>query len=73
MLQVFAVSPREFEVSGYSLYAQDSVLKYIKKGVQDKLLPGNFTHGNIALDVYLLCPVIIVPIDVFNYNNTECI
>ena len=55
-----------------SLYAQDSVLKYIREGVENKLIPGNFSHANIALDVSLTCPLIIVPIDVFDYNNTDC-
>ena len=71
--QIIDALSTTIDFEDYSLYAQDSVLTYIKKGVQDKLLPGNFTHANIALDVYLLCPVIIVPIDVFNYNNTDCI
>ena len=71
--QILDVLSTTIDLEEYSLYAQDSVLKYIRKGVQDKLLPGNFSHANIALDVSLLCPVIIIPIDVFEFNNTECI
>ena len=55
-----------------SLYAQDSVLEYINQGFQNKLLPGNFSHSNIALDVFLISPLIFVPIDVFDYKNTNC-
>ena len=60
------------DLEEYSLYAQDSVLKYIKEGVENKLIPGNFSHSNIALDVSLTCPLILVPIDVFDNNNTDC-
>ena len=70
--QILDVLSTTIDLEEYSLYAQDSVLKYIKEGVQDKLLPGNFSHTNIALDVNLKCPVIIIPIDVFDYNNTKC-
>ena len=55
-----------------SLYTQESVLKYIREGIENKLIPGNFSHANIALDVSLTCPLILVPIDVFDYNNTNC-
>ena len=70
--QILDVLSTTIDLEEYSLYAQDSVLLYIKEGVQDKLLPGNFTHSNISLDVCLLCPVIIIPVDVFDYYKTEC-
>ena len=56
----------------YSLYAKDSVLEYIKEGHQSLYLPWNFTHANIYLDINLLCPIIIVPIDVFDCKKSQC-
>ena len=56
----------------YSLYAKDSVLDYIKEGYQNLVSASNFTHTNIELDINLKCPMIIVPIDVFNKNKTQC-
>ena len=56
----------------YSLYAKDTVLEYIKEGHQNLYLPWNFTHANIALDIFLKCPIILVPIDVLDINNSQC-
>ena len=56
----------------YSLYAKDSVLDYIKEGYQNLVSASNFSHTNIELDINLKCPMIIVPIDVFNKNKTQC-
>ena len=71
--QILDVLSTTIDIEEYSIYAQDSVLNYIKKGVQDAILPGNFSHSNISLDISIKCPVIIIPIDIFDYNNTECI
>ena len=57
----------------YSLYANDSILKYIKEGYENKYLPTNFSHSNISLDINLICPVIIIPIDVFDDNRNQCL
>ena len=56
----------------YSLYAKDAVLEYIKEGYQNLDLPWNFTHANVALDIFLSCPIILVPIDVLDINNSQC-
>ena len=56
----------------YSLYAKDSVLKYIKEGYEELYLPSNFSHTNIFLDINLDCPILIVPIDIFDINNNQC-
>ena len=71
--QIVDVLTTTIDLDEYSQYAQDSVLKYIKEGVEDKLIPGNFSHTNIALDISFMCPVIIVPINAFDEKNSECI
>ena len=71
--QILDVLSTTIDIEEYSLYAQESISKYIAEGVQDKLIQGNFSHSNIALDIFIKCPKIIIPIDVFDYTNTECI
>ena len=57
----------------YSSYAKDSVLKYIKKGYENQYLPSNFSHTNFLLNIFLKCPTIIIPIDIFDSDRTQCI
>ena len=70
--QILDALSTTIDLEDYSLYAQDAVLKYITEGVQERLIEGNFKHSNIALDVSISCPVIIVPIEIFEVKNTEC-
>ena len=57
----------------YSLYAKDSILKYIKEGYEHQYSPSNFSHANVYLDINFDCPIIIIPIDVFDINKTQCL
>ena len=57
----------------YSLYAKDSVLKYIKEGYENQYSPTNFSHTNVLLDINFKCPIIIMPIDIFDETRTECL
>ena len=50
-----------------------SVYNYIKEGYEDRVIEGNFTHSNLYLDVSFVCPNIIMPVDVFDFENTQCI
>ena len=54
-------------------YAKDSVSQYIQIEYADKLLSGNYQHTNIYLDIVFNSPVIILPLDVFDNENTNCI
>ena len=71
--QITEVLSTTIDLEEVSSYAKGSVYNYIQKGYQDKVIEGNFTHTNLYLDVSLNCPIIIIPIDVFDYNNTKCI
>ena len=71
--QITEVLSTTIDLEEVSSYAKGSVLDYIQEGYQDKVIEGNFTHSNLYLDVSLNCPIIIIPIDVFDYNNTKCI
>ena len=54
-------------------YAKDSVSQYIQIEYADKLLSGNYQHTNIYLDIVFNSPVIILPLDIFDNENTNCI
>ena len=71
--QIVNVVSTTIESNEYSQYAKDSVLDYIKKSEANKTSSQNFSHVNIALDITLQCPVIILPIDVFKLNKNKCI
>ena len=71
--QITEVLATTIDLEEVSSYAKGSVYDYIKEGYQDKVIEGNFTHSNLYLDVSLDCPIILIPIDVFDYNNTKCI
>ena len=71
--QILDVLATTIDLEEVSSYAKGSVYNYIQEGYQDKVIEGNFTHTNLYLDVSLKCPIIIIPIDVFDYNNTKCI
>ena len=71
--QITEVLSTTIDLEEASSYAKGTVYNYIREGYHDKVLVGKFTHTNLYLDVSLSCPIIIVPIDVFDYNNTNCI
>ena len=71
--QIMDVLSTTIDLEEVSSYAKGSVYDFIQEGYQDKVIEGNFTHTNLYLDVSLKCPIIIIPIDVFDYNNTQCI
>ena len=60
-------------------YAKDGIYNYIKDGYQNRLVEGTtddtakFTHTNLYLDVNLKSPFIIVPVDIFDFNNFQCL
>ena len=59
-------------------YAREGIYNYIKDGYQHRLVEGtvddiNFKHTNFYLDVDLLSPYIIIPMDASDLNNNQCI
>ena len=72
LFQSYNVFTTTIVLEEYPSYAKDSVLEYIKEGHQSLELPWNFTHANIYLDIFLKCPIILVPIDVFDAKNSQC-
>ena len=71
--QIMEVLSTTIDLEEASSYAKGTVYNYIQEGYHDKVLVGKFTHTNLYLDVSLNCPIIIIPIDVFDFNNTNCI
>ena len=54
-------------------YAKDSVGQYIQIEYAEKFLKGNYQHTNIYLDIVFNSPVIILPLNIFDNKNTNCI
>ena len=71
--QITEVLSTTIDLEEVSSYAKGSVYDYIQEGYQDRVIEGNFTHSNLYLDVSLNCPIIILPMDVFDFDNTQCI
>ena len=77
--QIMDVLSTGIDLEEAGSYAKDGIYNYIKEGYQNRLVEGNtddnakFTHTNLYLDVNLKSPFIIVPIDIFDYNNFKCI
>ena len=71
--QIMEVLGTTIDLEEVSSYAKGSVYDFIQEGYQDKVIEGNFTHTNLYLDVSLNCPYVILPLDVFDKNNTQCI
>ena len=71
--QIMEVLATTIDLEEVSSYAKGSVYNYIKEGYEDKVIEGNFTHSNLYLDVSFVCPNIIMPVDVFDFENTQCI
>ena len=54
-------------------YAKEgSVNEYIQQGYVDSFLE-NFQHFNIELNINLLSPIILLPLDPFDIHNNKCI
>ena len=78
--QITTVLATSIDLEEAGSYAKDGIYNYIKEGYQDRLVEGNtgnkdakFTHTNLYLDVSLKTPIIIIPIDIFDYNNHQCL
>ena len=54
-------------------YAKDSVSQYIQMEYANNFLQGNYQHTNIHLDILFNSPVIILPQNIFDNENTQCI
>ena len=54
-------------------YAKDSVSQYIQMEYADNFLKGNYQHTNIYLDIVFNSPIIILPLNIFDNENTNCI
>ena len=76
--QILGVLSTGIDVEEAGSYAKDGIYNYIKDGYQNRLVEGKsddnvkFTHTNLYLDVNLKSPTIILPIDIFDYNNFNC-
>ena len=73
LYQIKEVLSTTIDLEEASSYAKGSIYNYIQEGYHDRVIEGNFTHTNLYLDVSLSCPIIIIPVDVFDSNNTNCI
>jgi len=71
--QIMDVLATTIDLEEASSYAKGTVYDYIQEGYHDRVLEGKFSHSNLYLDVSLTCPIIIIPIDVFDYKNTNCL
>jgi len=78
--QIVTVLATSIDLEEAGSYAKDGIYNYIKEGYQDRLVEGNtgnkevkFTHTNLYLDVSLKSPIIIIPVDIFDYNNHQCL
>ena len=54
-------------------YAKDSVSQYIQMEYANNFLKGNYQHTNIYLDLVFYSPIIILPLNTFDNDNTNCI
>ena len=54
-------------------YAKDSVSQYIQIEYANNFLNGNYNHNNIYLDIVFNSPIIILPLNIYDNNNTSCI
>ena len=74
---IMKVLATTIDVEEAGSYAKEGIYNYIKDGYQNRLVEvkqeTKFTHTNLYLDVSLKTPYIIVPIDIFDYNNHKCL
>ena len=76
--QIMDVLSTGIDLEEAGSYAKDGIYNYIKEGYEHRLVEGTddnvkFTHTNLYMDVNLKSPTIIVPIDIFNHDNHQCI
>lgn len=60
------------DIKEVSKYAKGSVRKYIKDGYSDKIFSGEYQHSNIDVDLLLKAPVLIIPQNIHDVENTSC-
>ena len=70
VMKVLSTSINFMEIANY---AKDSVGQYIQMEYANKFLKGNYQHTNIYLDIVFNSPVIILPLNIFDNENTDCI
>ena len=70
VLKVLSTSINFNEIANY---AKDSVSQYIQTEYANNFLQGNIQHTNIHLDILFNSPVIILPLNIFDNENTQCI
>ena len=78
--QIMNVLATSIDLEEAGSYAKDGIYNYIKEGYQERLGEGTaftkeekFTHTNLYMDVSLKSPIILIPIDIFDYNNHQCL
>jgi hypothetical protein len=60
------------DIKEISKYAKGSVRKYIKEGYSDKIFSGEYQHSNIDVDILLKAPILIIPQNIHDVENTSC-
>ena len=70
VMKVLSTSINFTEIANY---AKDSVSQYIQLEYANNFLKGNYKHNNIYLDIVFNSPIILLPVNIFDYNNTSCI
>ena len=70
VMKVLSTSINFTEIANY---AKDSVSQYIQLEYANNFLKGNYGHSNIYLDIVFNSPIIILPLNIFDNNNTSCI
>ena len=70
VMKVLSTSINFTEIANY---AKDSVSQYIQIEYAKNFLKGNYSHNNIYLDIVFNSPIIILPLNIFDNDNTSCI
>ena len=70
VMKVLSTSINFTEIANY---ARDSVSQYIQIEYANNFLNGNYNHNNIYLDIVFNSPIIILPLNIFDNDNTSCI
>ena len=73
LFQIQEVLATTIDVEEAGSYAKGSIYNYIKEGYNERVVEGNFTHSNLYLDVSLNCPLILIPVDIFDFDNHNCL
>jgi hypothetical protein len=70
VMKVLSTSINFTEIANY---AKDSVSQYIQIEYAKNFLKGNYSHNNIYLDIVFNSPIILLPLNIFDNDNTSCI